>query len=100
MKDNPKSDAKIKSKKQNSASFQIEEDKIIEAYITHWHEQENHITVQQRQEQEIQDCNVPEYAKFIGGEDHNFRHGSEKQLSQDNYTMLSTRPKASRRAGV
>jgi hypothetical protein len=88
MKDNPKSEAKIESKKQKSVNFQIEEGKvIIEAYVTHWQEQENYITVQQRQEQEIQDCNVPKYARFIGGEDHNFRHGAEKQKSQENYAI-------------
>ena len=98
MKDNPKSDANIKSKKQKPFRFQIEEDKVIEAYVTHWQEQENHIRVQQRQEREIQDYNVPEHDKFIGGEDHNFRHGAEKR--PDNYAMLSTRPTASRLAGV
>ena len=82
LKDNPKSVAKIKSKKQKSVNFQIEEDKVIEAYVTHWQEQENHIRVQQRQEREMQDYNVPEHDKFIGGEDHNFRHGAEKRRRQ------------------
>jgi hypothetical protein len=90
MKDNPKSEAKIESKKQKSVNFQIAEGKVIEAYVTHWQEQENHITVQQRQEQEIQDCNVPKYVRFIGGEDQNFRHGAEKQKSQDNYAMFNS----------
>ena len=100
MKDNPISESKIKNKTQKSVNSQIEEDKVIEAYVTHWQEQENHIRVQQRQEREIQDNNLPEHNKFIGGEDHNFRHGEEKQLSQDNYTMYHTRPTASRLAGV
>jgi hypothetical protein len=98
MNDNPKSDAKIKSKTQESVRLQIEEDKVIEAYVTHWQEQENYIRVQQRQEREMQDYNVPEHDKFIGGEDHNFRHGVEKR--KDNYAMISTRPSASRLAGV
>jgi hypothetical protein len=90
MKDNPKSDAKIKSKKQESVRFQIEEDKVIEAYVTHWQEQENHIRVQQRQEREMQDYNVPEHDKFIGGEDHNFRHGAEKRQDKKRNVKHST----------
>ena len=72
MKDNPKSEANIKRKTQKSIKFQIEEEKVIEAYVTHW------------QEQEMQDYKKQEYAKFIGGEDHNFRHGAETKLSQAN----------------
>ena len=72
MKGNPKSGDTRKTQK--SVRFQIEEDKVIEAYVTHWQELETQGRVQQRQEQEIQVCNVPKYAKFIGGEDHNFRH--------------------------
>ena len=44
----------VKHKTQKSVKFQIEEDKVIEAYVTHWQELENHIKVQQRQEQK---CN-------------------------------------------
>ena len=46
---------------------------MIEAYVTHW------------QEQEIQDCNGQKHAKFVGGEDHNFQYWAETKLSQANY---------------
>ena len=36
MKDNPNSG--VKRKTQKSVRFQIEEDKVIEAYVTHWQE--------------------------------------------------------------
>ena len=88
MKDNPNSEANIKRKTQNSIKFQIEEEKVIEAYVTHW------------QEQEMQNCKEQEYAKLIGGGDHNFRHGAETKLSQANNAKSSTRPTASRLAGV
>ncbi len=45
MKDNPKSAAKIKSKKQKKINFQTE-GKVIEAYATHWQEQEKKVTSQ------------------------------------------------------
>ena len=83
-----KLEANIKRKTQKSIKFQIEEEKVIEAYVTHW------------QEQEMQDYKEQEYAKFIGGEDHNFRHGAETKLSQANNAKTSTRPTASRLAGV
>jgi len=76
MKDNPNSGVKRKTQK-----FQIEEDKVIEAYVTHWQELENYIRVQQWQELE--------HAKLTGGEDHNFRHGAEKQPCHNNYTISS-----------
>ena len=41
MKGNPKSGDTRKTQK--SVRFQIEEDKVIEAYVTHWQELENHI---------------------------------------------------------
>jgi hypothetical protein len=64
MKDNPK--LGVKRKTQKSVKHKIEEDKVIEAYITHWQEVVTHwqeieklIRVKQWQEQ-----------------DHNFRHGA------------------------
>ena len=51
-------------------------EEVIEAYVTHWQEQENQDQVQQRQELEEPDRNVFEHAEEIGGEDHNFRHGA------------------------
>ena len=50
MKGNPKSTGDTR-KMQKSVRFQIEEDKVIEAYVTHWQELENRNRVQQRQEQ-------------------------------------------------
>jgi hypothetical protein len=80
MKDNPKSAAKIKSKKQKKIKFQTE-GKVIEAYVTHWQEQEKKVTSQfskgRSKKYKFAMC------RSIGGEDHNFRHGAEKQLSQD-----------------
>ena len=52
MKGNPNSE--VKHKTQKSVRFQIEEDKVIEAYVTHWQELQNQARVQQRQEQK---CN-------------------------------------------
>ena len=49
MKDNPNSG--VKRKTQKSVRFQIEADKVIEAYVTHWQELETQGRVQQRQEQ-------------------------------------------------
>ncbi len=82
MKGNPKTG--VKDKTQKSVKFQIEEDKVLEAYVTHWQELETHNRVQQWQEQEQQD--------------HNFRHGAEN--SSHDYAMASTRPTVSRLAGV
>ena len=70
MKDNPESG--VNRKTQKSVKFQIEEDKVIEAYVTHWQELEKQDQVQQWQEQ----------AETIGGEDHNFRHGARKHKSE------------------
>jgi hypothetical protein len=50
MKDNPNLEVKRKTKK--SVTFEIEEDKVIEAHVTHWQELESHGRVQQRQEQQ------------------------------------------------
>ena len=52
MKDNPKSQANIKRKRQKSIKFQIEEEKVIEAYITHWQEQEKIVSTLTRQSQD------------------------------------------------
>jgi hypothetical protein len=82
MKGNP--EMGVKHKTQKSVKFQIEEDKVLEAYVTHWQELETHARIQQWQEQEQQD--------------HNFRHGAEN--SSHDYTMASTRPTVSRLAGV
>ena len=82
MKGNPKT--VVKHKTQKLVKFQIEEDKVLEAYVTHWQELETHARVQQWQEQEQQD--------------HNFRHGAENSI-HDN-AMASTRPTVSRLAGV
>ena len=87
VKDNSKSESK--RKKQKSVKFQIEEDKVIEAHVTHWQELEKQDRVQQGQEIEEQDRNLSKYAVFIG-EDHNFRHGAEKQIKPN--TMLNERP--------
>ena len=58
IKYNPKSEANIKRKRQKSIKFQIEEENVVEAYVTHL------------QEQDMQDCKELEHGKFIGGEDH------------------------------
>ena len=71
MKGNPKSGDKRKTQK--SVKFQIEEDKVIKAYVTHWQELEKHIRVQQRQEQ---------------------------KSNQNHYAISSTRPTVSSLAGV
>ncbi len=89
----------VKRKAQKSVKFQIKEDKVIEVYFTHWQELENHIRVQQWQEQGKQDRCESEHAKFIGGEDHNFRHGAENQ-SHNNYVISGTRPTVSSLAGA
>ncbi len=78
MKGNPKSESK--RKKQKPFNFQIEEDQVIEAHVTHWQELENQDRVQQGQEIEKQDHNLSKYTVFIG-EDHNFRHGAEIQMN-------------------
>ncbi len=70
MKGNPKTG--VKHKTQKSVKFQIEEDKVLEAYVTHWQELETHDRVQQWQEQEKQD--------------HNFRHGAKN--SSHNYIQV------------
>ena len=82
MKGNPKTG--VKHKTQKSVKFQIEEDKVLEAYVAHWQELKTHSRVQQWQEQEQQD--------------HNFRHGAEN--SSHDYVTASTRPTVSRLAGV
>ncbi len=50
MKDNPNSE--VKRKKKKSVLFQIEEEKVIEAHVTHWQTLESHGRVQQWQEQQ------------------------------------------------
>ena len=96
VKDNPKSESK--RKKQKSVEFQIEEDQVIEAHVTHWQELEKQDRVQQGQEIEKQDRNLSKYAEFIG-EDHNFRHGAEIQMNL-NTTPTNSRHTVSRLAGV
>ena len=96
MKDNPKSESKRKSQK--SVNSQIEEDKVIEAYVTHWQELEKQDRVQQGQEIEKQDHNLSKYTVFIR-EDHNFRHGAEIQMNP-NTIPTSGRHSVSRLAGV
>ena len=96
VKDNPKSESK--RKKQKSVDFQIEEDQVLEAHVTHWQELEKQDRVQQGQEIEKQDRNLSKYAEFIG-EDHNFRHGAEIQMNL-NTTPTNSRHTVSRLAGV
>jgi PAX-interacting protein 1 len=96
MKDNPISRGKRKTQK--SVKFQIEEDKVIEAYVTHWQELEKQDRVQQGQEVEQQDHNLSKYAIFIR-EDHNFRHGAVHQISSNTMPTIS-RHKVSWLAGV
>jgi hypothetical protein len=48
MKGNPISG--VKRKTQKSVSFHIEEDKVIEAHVTHWQQLESQDRVQQWQE--------------------------------------------------
>ncbi len=62
----------------------MEEDMVLEAYVTHWQELETHDRVQQWQEQEQQV--------------HSIRHGAEN--SSHGYVMARTRPTVSRLAGV
>ena len=96
VKDNPKSESK--RKKQKSVEFQIEEDQIIEAHVTHWQELEKQDRVQQGQEFDKQNRNLSKYAVFIG-EDHNFRHGAEIQMNP-NTIPTNGRHTVSRLAGV
>ena len=86
MKDNPISRGKRKTQK--SVKFQIEEDKVIEAYVTHWQELEKQDRVQQGQELEQQDHSLSKYAIFIR-EDHNFRHGAVQQISPNTMPTIS-----------
>ena len=72
MKGNPISGVKRKTRK--SVKSQIEEDNVLEAYVTHWQELETKDRVEQRQEQEKQD--------------HNFRHGSENSSHEHNCQAL------------
>ena len=81
MKDNPKSGGKRKTRK--SVKFQIEEDKVIEAYVTHWQELEEKDQVQQGQEQDMQDRNLQDQAESVGAEDPNYRHGADFWTSVD-----------------
>ena len=62
--DNPKLECKRKTHK--SVKFQIEEDRVIEAYVTHWKELKKQDRVQQGQEIEKQNRNLSKYAVFIG----------------------------------
>jgi hypothetical protein len=51
MKGNPKSGVNsVKRKTQKSVRFKIEEDKVIEAHVTHWQVLESQDRVRQRQE--------------------------------------------------
>jgi hypothetical protein len=80
MKDNPKTG--VKHKMQKSFKFQIEEDKVFEAYITHWQELETQDRVQPRQELEVQDYTVSECHKAAEEGDHNLRHGAKAKSGQ------------------
>jgi hypothetical protein len=82
MKGNPKTGDKYKT--QSSIRYHIEEDKILEAYVTHWQELETKDQVQQGQEHEQQD--------------HNFRYRSEN--SNYDHAKSCIRPKVSSLAGV
>jgi hypothetical protein len=88
MKDNLISRGKRKTQKSESVKFQIEEDKVIEAYVTHWQELEKQDRVQQGQEFEQQDHNLYKYAMFIG-EDHIFRHGAVQQINPNTMPTIS-----------
>ena len=85
-KDTPLSSGKRKTQK--SVKFQIEEDKVIEAYVTHWQELEKQDRVQQGQELEQQDHNLSKYAIFIRV-DHNFRHGAVQEISPNTMPTIS-----------
>jgi hypothetical protein len=50
---------------QKSIKFQIEEDKIIEADVTHWLELEEQAQVQQGQEQDTQNHNLPDQSESV-----------------------------------
>ncbi len=76
MKDNSYSGGKHKNQKLDK--FQIEEDKVIEAYVWHWQEHTKNKRFQQGQEQDKQDSNLLKQTKTIRAEDHNYRHGSER----------------------
>ena len=82
MKDNPYSG--VKHKTQKSVKIQIEEDKVIEAHVTHWQELYNHIKVQHRQEQMTPIHIVCESSKSEEDQDHNFRHGAMTEPRQPN----------------
>ena len=66
-----------------SVKFQIVEDKVIEAYVTHWQELEEQDQVQQGQEQDTKDRNLPDQAESVGAQDHNYRHGADFWTSVD-----------------
>ncbi len=74
--------------KQFQKNVQIEEDKVIEAYVTHWQELEKQDRVLQGQELEQQDQNLSKYAIFIR-EDHNFCHGAVEQISPNTMPTIS-----------
>ena len=82
MKDNPNSGVKHKTKK--SVNIQIEEDKVIEAHVTHWQELYSHIKVQHWQEQTQPIHIVFESSKSEEDRDHNFRHGAMTEPRQPN----------------
>lgn len=76
MKGNPNSGVKCKAQK--SLKVQIEEDKVIEAHVTHWQELENQIRVQHWQEKMAPIHNVREGSKSEEDQDHNFHHGAKQ----------------------
>ncbi len=74
--------------------IQVEQDKVIEAYATHWQELEKqdivqqeqeleeHDQVQQGQEQDQQDSIFFDQAGTTGADDHNYRHESKVSQSK------------------
>ena len=79
---------------QKSFMLQVEQDKLIEAYVTHWQELEKQGKVQQRQElekqgivqqgqkQDTQNSNFSDQAETTGANDHSYRHESKVSQSK------------------
>ena len=65
--------------------IQVEQDKITEAYVTHWQELEKQDVVKQGQEfeeQNMQDIILFDQAETTGADDHNYRHESKVSQSK------------------
>ena len=55
---------------QKSFMLRVEQDKVIEAYVTHWQELEKQGIVQQGQKQNMQNSIFFDQAKTTGADDH------------------------------